>query len=45
MPFALVSEVGRGMGVLDGVQIVGGKGSVLLVNVRQPIVPSGYFVA
>ena len=29
MPFGVVSEVGRGMGVLDGVVIVEGEGTVL----------------
>ena len=29
MPFGLVSEVGRGIGILDGVEIVEGEGAVL----------------
>jgi len=29
MPFGMVSGVGRGMGVLDGVVIVEGEGAVL----------------
>ena len=32
MPFGMVSGVGRGMCVLDGVVIVEGKGAVLEVN-------------
>jgi len=44
-PFGLVSEVGRGMGVLDGVLIVEGEGAVLGVNVGRPIETSGDFVA
>jgi len=38
MPFWVVSGVGRGMGVLDGVEIVKGEGAVLEVNVGHPIV-------
>ena len=45
MPFGVVSTVGRGMGVLDGVEIVEGEGAVLVVNVGHPIVTSGDFVA
>jgi len=44
MPFGVVSGVGRGIGVLDGVKIVEGRGSVR-VNVRHPIVTNGDFVA
>jgi len=33
MPFGVVSGVGRGMGVLDGVEIVEGEGAVFGVNV------------
>jgi len=44
MPFGLVSGVGRGMGVLDGVDIVEGKGQ-FGVNLRHPIVTNGDFVA
>jgi len=29
MPFGVVSGVGRGMGVLDGMEIVEGEGAVL----------------
>jgi len=38
MPFEVMSGVGRGMGVLDGVTIVEGEGAVLGVNVGRPIV-------
>jgi len=41
MPFGMVSGVGRGMGVLDGVVIVEGEGTVL----GYPIVTNGDFVA
>jgi len=37
MPFGVVTEVGRGMSVLDGVVIVEGKGAVLRVNVGRPL--------
>ena len=43
MPFEVVSGVGRGMGVLDGVMIVEGKGAVLKVNLGRPIVTNGDF--
>jgi len=33
MPFGVVSRVGRGSGVLDGVVIVEGEGTALVVNV------------
>jgi len=33
MPFGMVSGVGQAMGVLDGVEIVEGKGAVLEINV------------
>jgi len=45
MPFGLVSVVGRGMTVVDGVEIVEGEGAALGVNVRHPIVINGDFVA
>jgi len=45
MSFVMVSGVGRGMGVLDGVVIVEGKGAVLEVNFGRPIVTNGDFVA
>ena len=47
MTFGVVSGVGRRMGVLDGMDIVEGKGTVLGVglNVGHPIVTSGDFVA
>jgi len=37
MPFGVVSTVGRGMGVLDGVEIVEGEWAVLEVNVGHAI--------
>jgi len=37
MPFGVVSGVGRGMGVLDGVVIVEEKGAVLKVNLGVPL--------
>jgi len=45
MPFGMVSGVGRGMGVLDGMVIVEGEGAVLGMNLGRPIVTSGAFVA
>jgi len=45
MPFGVVSGVGPGIGVLDGVEIVEGEGAVLGVNVGHPIVINGDFVA
>jgi len=45
MPFRVLSWVGRGMGVLDGVVIVKGEGAVLGVNLEHPIVANGDFVA
>jgi len=45
MPFEMESGVGRGMSVLDGVEIVEEKGAVLGVNVGHPIVTNGDFVA
>jgi len=45
MPFRVVSGVGRGMGVLDVVNIVEWEGEDLGVNVEHPIVTSGHFVA
>ena len=44
MPFGVVSGVGRGMDVLDWVEIIDGKGS-LGVNVGHPIVTNADFVA
>ena len=41
MSFGVVSGVGRGMGVLDGVVIVEGEGAVLAVIVRRPVVTNG----
>jgi len=45
MPFGMVSGVGRGMSVLDGVEIVEWEGAVLAVNLRHPIVVNADFVA
>jgi len=39
----MVSGVGRGMGVLDRVDIVEGEGAVLGLNLRRPIVTNGDF--
>jgi len=36
MPFGVMSGVGRGMSVLDGVVIVEGEGAVLGVNLGRP---------
>ena len=44
MPFEMVSGVGRGMAVLDGMVIVEGRGS-LGVNLGRPIITNGHFVA
>jgi len=41
MPFGEASGVGRGTGVLDGVVIVEGKGAVLGMDLRRPIVTNG----
>jgi len=41
IPFGVVSGVGRGMGVLDGVVIVEWEGAVFGVNVEHPIVTNG----
>jgi len=45
MLFQVMSGVGREMGVLDGVEIVEGKGAVLGVNVGHPTVTNGGFAA
>jgi len=45
MLFRMVSEVGRAMGVLDGVVIVEGKGTVSGLNFGRPIVTNGDVVA
>ena len=45
MPFGVVSGVGGGMGVLDGVKIVEGEGEVLGINVGHPTLTNGDFVA
>jgi len=44
MPFGMVSMVGRGIGVMDGVVIVRGEGTVFGVNLGRPIVTNGDFV-
>jgi len=42
MPFGVVSEsVSQEIGVLDGVEIVEGKGQFWGVNVRHPVVTNG----
>ena len=43
MPFGMVSVVGWGMGVLDGVVIVEGEGAVWGMNLGRPTVTSGDF--
>jgi len=45
MPFGMVSGVGRGMGVLDGLVIVEGEREVLGVNLGHLIVTIGDYVA
>ena len=45
MPFGMVTVVGRRMGVLDGVVIIKGEGTVLGVNVGHPVVTTGDFIA
>ena len=45
MPLGSVSGVGRGMGVLDGVENFEGEGAVFGVNVGHPVVTNGNFVA
>jgi len=45
MPFGIVSGVGRGMDVLDGMVIVEGEGAVLGMNLGRPIITNGDFVA
>ena len=44
MRFGVVSAVGRGMGVLDGVEIAQWEGAILGVNVGLTIVTSEDFV-
>ena len=44
MPFRMVSGVGRGTGLLDGLEVVEGEGAVLGVNVATPIVINADFV-
>ena len=41
MPFGVVSEVSRGMGVVDGVVIIKWEVAVLGVNLGHPIVTIG----
>ena len=43
MSFGMVSEVGRGMGVLDGVVIIEGEWADLGSNLGRPIVTNGDF--
>jgi len=43
MPFGVVSGVGRGMSVFDGVEIVEREWPVLEVNAGHPIATSGGF--
>jgi len=45
MPYLAVSGVARGKGVLDGVKIVEGEGTDLVINVGHPTVTNGDFVA
>jgi len=45
MPFGVVSGIGPGIGALDGVEIVDGKGAVWGINAGHPIVINGNFVA
>jgi len=45
IPFGMVSGVGQGTGVLDGVVIIQGEGAVLEVNLGCPIITNGDFVA
>ena len=44
MPFLVVSGVGRGTGLLDGVVIVEREGAVLRVNLGRPMVTNGDFL-
>jgi len=43
IPFRVVSGVGRGMGVLDGLVIVEGERADFGVNLGRPIVTNGAF--
>jgi len=45
MPFGVVSGVGQEMGVLDGGGDHRREGKILGVNLRNPIVTNGDFVA
>jgi len=45
MPFEMVSGVGRGMGVVNGVVIIEGEGAVLGVNLGCLMVTNGDLVA
>jgi len=45
MPFGVVSEVGRGMGVLDGGDDCQRRGAVLWVNLGRSIVTIEDFIA
>jgi len=44
-PFRVVSGIGRGMGVLDGVMTVEGEEAGFVVNFGRPIVTNGDCVA
>jgi len=41
MPFAIVSEVGRGMGLFDGAVDHRREGAILGVNEGRPVVTNG----
>jgi len=43
MPFGVLTGIGRGMGVLNGVVIVKGEGAILGVNLGHPIITNGAF--
>jgi len=45
MPFGVVSVFGRGISVLDGVEMVEGQVAILGANVGHPIVTNGDFMA
>jgi len=43
MPFAIVSGIGRGMGILDGGGYLRREGAVMGLNLGRPIVTNGDF--
>ena len=45
MPFGVVNGVSRGMGILDGMEIVEENGQFWRVNMGHPIVSNGDSVA